>query len=317
MKKLVLFSFVILAITANAQPVLTAANTNPVIGEGFQWISANNVSSPGNAGANQTWDFSSLVTISGTQYDTVIPAYAAPSSSDYPDANIAIQNLNYNYYSFYKNCNDSFAYYGAKGLSWQRISTDPSKMLTYPFTYNSTFNDNYYFDENSGGTLFYTTGSSVALADGYGTLILPSGTFSDVLRVKTTGSTYYSSSSNTTYYTSYYFYLPGNHQPIFKLGKSGSSYVPTILKMIVTGINETNISLAKIKLFPDPATNNITIETSLPTSIEILNLEGQLLTDIKELNYSVNIDISSYAKGLYIAKLKTFEGIAVKKFIKE
>jgi len=317
MKKLVLLSLVIFAITANAQPVLTAANTNPVIGDGFKWIYENNVSSLGNAGANQTWDFSSMVASGLTEYDTVIPAYAAPSAVDYPEANIAFHNLNYDYYSFDKACTDSLVFYGTKGLSFQDISTDPAKYLTYPFSFDSTFNDNQYSNDNSGGTLYYTTGSRTVLADGYGTLILPTGTFSNVLRVKITGSYYYSSSSNTNYYTYYYFYLPGIHQPILTLGKSGNNYAPLMLKIVASGINETPISSVKIKLFPDPANDNINIETSLPASIEILNPEGQLLMEIKEVKNSFNLDISTFAKGLYYVKLITHEGIAVKKFIKE
>ncbi len=317
MKKLVLFYFVILTITANAQPVLTAINTNPIVGDGFHWIYGNNVSSPGIAGANQTWDFSTLGTLGSTQNDTVIPASSAISAADYPNANIAIQNINYNRYFFYKTSSDSLVNYGIKGASYQGISSDPTKLLLYPFSYNSTFNDTQYSNENNGGTLYYTSGSSTTLADGYGTLILPSGSFSNVLRVKIVGSTFSSNTSTTTNYTYYYFYLPGIHQPILKLILSGSSYQPTYLKMSTTGIDETNISLNKFNLFPNPASNNIKIETSNPSSIEILNLKGQLLMNINEVNNSANIDISTFAKGLYFVKFISNECIEVKKFIKE
>ncbi len=317
MRKLLLFSFVIFVITTNAQPVLTSANSNPIAGEGFKWISASNVSTPGNAGANQLWDFSTLVAnLSISTYDTVINANNAPSSSSYPYANIAFYNPNHSTYSFYKKSSDSLTYYGIRGMSWTNNNTDPEKILSYPFSYDSTFSDNIYTNTNSAGTLGYSTESFTRLADGYGTLLLPTGTFSNVLRIKTTG--YFYSNSNSYNYTTYYFYLPGIHQPILKLSEStSSSYFTEFLKMIVTGKSETNVSLNKIKLFPNPATNNITIETSLTASIEILNPQGQLLKYVKEVNNSININISTFAKGLYIIKLKTAEGMNINKFTKE
>jgi len=90
------------------------------------------------------------------------------------------------------------------------------------------------------------------------------------------------------------------------LAKSGST----------SGMYELSNSLS-ISVFPNPATNILTIETPNMASIEILNIQGQQIKTIAASNNKTTFDISSFTSGMYLVKVKTETGIEVKKFVKE
>jgi hypothetical protein len=90
-----------------------------------------------------------------------------------------------------------------------------------------------------------------------------------------------------------------------------AKYSPTIV-----GIKE-NIIIDSIIIYPNPTTKNLTIETQQKATIEILNIEGQIIKTLKSEEKETTIDLSSISSGIYIIKAKTEKGIVVKKFIKE
>jgi len=83
-----------------------------------------------------------------------------------------------------------------------------------------------------------------------------------------------------------------------------------------TQINEINYQ-EEMKIYPNPATNNIIIESPYQATIEISNIQGHLLKSIAANENHTSIDISDIAKGMYFVKVKTKKEIAVKKFIKK
>ncbi len=72
-----------------------------------------------------------------------------------------------------------------------------------------------------------------------------------------------------------------------------------------------------IEIFPNPGNNNITIETPYQSTINISNIQGQLLKTLTTTGTKTNVDVSEFPSGVYIVEVKTEKGIAVKKFIKE
>jgi hypothetical protein len=97
----------------------------------------------------------------------------------------------------------------------------------------------------------------------------------------------------------------GSSDDIF-LAKSGAA----------AGINELKSSLS-IEVYPNPATNNIIVEVPQGSEIEILNIQGQMINSVETNTNKVNIDISSFPKGMYILEVKTLTGSEVRKFVKE
>ena len=88
----------------------------------------------------------------------------------------------------------------------------------------------------------------------------------------------------------------------------------------VLGINELTAQPVSIVIYPNPATDNLTIETSQQADIEILNIEGQLIKSVSRQTASgnkTNVNVSDLPCGVYFIEVKTEKGVAIKKFIKE
>ena len=83
-----------------------------------------------------------------------------------------------------------------------------------------------------------------------------------------------------------------------------------------TGINQISENI-NLTIFPNPATDNITIEAPQQSIIEISNIEGQLIKTLAASSAKTNIDVSTLPCGVYIVQVKSEKGVAVKKFIKE
>ncbi|MGD0711423.1 MAG: beta-propeller fold lactonase family protein [Bacteroidales bacterium] len=89
--------------------------------------------------------------------------------------------------------------------------------------------------------------------------------------------------------------------------------------IVITGINNLSENNG-IYIYPNPANDNITIENSAFTKdevISIFDIQGQLLIKQPMLQAKMNININTFAKGLYFVKVENEKGIAVMKFVKE
>jgi hypothetical protein len=303
MRVILLIFFYTTLYNVYAQPVLTAANTNPQIGEAFHWFNGNNVSSPGNSGTNQVWNFSSL-TASFPSTDTVILPSSALHGSDFPTSDFSFfDNASYDFFS--ANI-DSLNYLGGGSLSWERIDSNPETYLIYPFSFNSTFTDNYINSFFNSGTLSWVVGSETVTCDGSGVLELPYGTFNDVLRIKRIENEAWTTNgvhSNITS-TKYLWYLPGIHQPILILTYSSStgSYMTEYLSEQTVGISEYKY-LNAVSYFPNPFSNSMKIDfekTVRNGIITIYNMQGQLVKELRNLSgLSFTILRSNLPAGIY------------------
>ncbi|TYA57247.1 PQQ-dependent sugar dehydrogenase [Formosa maritima] len=105
----------------------------------------------------------------------------------------------------------------------------------------------------------------------------------------------------------------GNGWTAFGEDVEGEIYVAGIDSGDIFKINEPNLSvdentLFDVKIFPNPATNQFTIQfTNTKISIEtinIYNLQGKLIKSIsKNMESSVNVSIENMAKGFYLIEL--------------
>ncbi|MDO9255859.1 MAG: T9SS type A sorting domain-containing protein [Bacteroidales bacterium] len=86
---------------------------------------------------------------------------------------------------------------------------------------------------------------------------------------------------------------------------------------ITTGIHEIETTVNNIVIYPNPASNNITIESNERATIEIFNMQGQLIQGISTNSPNTNVDISAFPDGVYVLKAKSGKGIVTKKFVKQ
>lgn len=84
------------------------------------------------------------------------------------------------------------------------------------------------------------------------------------------------------------------------------------------GIHEVN-SNEYLRIFPNPATNSvvISIQDSNITKLEIFSITGQLIHSDNQLNKSAVIDISSFSQGMYLVRVESNYGTAVKPLVVE
>jgi len=313
----VVFAFTSISLTA--QPTITATGINPLVGESFTGYSANYIS-PGNSGASQTWNFSSMSVQSSLNSSCVTPS-STTNGSSFPNSNLCFSNSN-STYSYLKTSSTYWQNYGSVSSVVMAYS-NPEDFIHYPFTYNDNFTDTWAASFISGGYTFYRTGTTTVTADGYGTLITPAGTYTNVLRVH-----FYQDYQDSTdlggfpyliYYQNdqYMWYKEGVHNSlatVYSLTSSsagtfqGSSYnlnSPAGISML-NKIDET------IQIFPDPAKDNLFLQFELienqPVEVKIFNYMGSLVKNcmvgkgiIGENNFQLNIE--DLSEGVYFAQI--------------
>jgi len=86
---------------------------------------------------------------------------------------------------------------------------------------------------------------------------------------------------------------------------------------LITNIKPMNENDNAIDVFPNPATDNMTIKYPAKSEITILNIEGQLIKSLKLTNGKTDLDVSAFSSGVYIIRAMTDKGIMMKKFVKE
>ena len=90
----------------------------------------------------------------------------------------------------------------------------------------------------------------------------------------------------------------------------------TVIPQGTLGINTNEIH--KLEIYPNPTSSTLTIETNSNTkqNLEIVNLLGQTMYTFN-IYSKATVDVSAFAKGIYLIKLNTDKGIVVKRFVKE
>jgi len=99
---------------------------------------------------------------------------------------------------------------------------------------------------------------------------------------------------------------------------TSASAILTVKYSFDVGIHELSDNYEYIvKIYPNPSLNNLSIETSQKSIIEILNIQGQLLIQQQIQQGKSDIDISRLAQGVYILRLNSSDKTAVTRFVKE
>lgn len=78
-------------------------------------------------------------------------------------------------------------------------------------------------------------------------------------------------------------------------------------------INEQN----DVKVWPNPATDELTIETPDFATIQISDIRGQIIRISNETSLRTIVDLKGLAEGIYIISVKTQNGLVVRKIVKQ
>jgi hypothetical protein len=319
MKKIYSFiSIIIAGASCIAQPTLTASTTNPVIGDNVvKKLFTPIPNQQGNPGANQTWDWSGvseLQTAIGQVISPVGTAYAAL----YPAANTCFQDsagaIEYD-------LGDNTGLYR---LGFQNPNSGTSsiydnsmQILKYPLMYNSTYSDSYHSAVSGPGISGTLDGNVTITADGYGTLITPAGTFTNVLRIHAEiNETYdYGFTTIVQIFDQYNYFKANLHFPLAEVitGTSGGNpFNSASWASASVGINEVNAELYKLSVYPNPVIENAeityTVNKSSEVNIEIMDVTGRI---VQTLNpgymmpglHAVPVESDRISNGIYFVAL--------------
>ncbi|MCX6285191.1 MAG: metallophosphoesterase [Bacteroidetes bacterium] len=91
---------------------------------------------------------------------------------------------------------------------------------------------------------------------------------------------------------------------------------PPMRSCLGTGVDEVN-HFSDISVFPNPARDKLTIECHQKATLEILTVEGQIISRIQNAGSKTIIDLVNLQGGVYIIKAKTSQGITIRKFVKQ
>lgn len=315
--------FVLPALIAGAQPTITSSVAGE-IGDNIELSEVNATGfDPGATGADVTWDFSG-VTTTGTSFGyTLIDPAATGVGGSFPGANVAGE-AGVGNYAFFKITSTEYSNYGVFNGVTTIYYSDPENIYTFPLTYNSTGTDNLY-SEFTSGVGFIRSGSTTFTADGYGTLILPSGTYTNVLRVlvhETYGDEAVGVPMTIDYdFKNYYWLKAGTVGPLFEYFDltvtSGGfpSYSESAAmndNIVTTGVED--ISNVNIQVFPNPAVNYLVISgyTASLQSVQIFDAMGRMVKTISEPagDDHLQLDVSDLAAGIYTVQLNGDHSVA-------
>ncbi|MFI5171277.1 MAG: hypothetical protein ACHQFW_02745, partial [Chitinophagales bacterium] len=264
MKRLFTLIITLQSIVIFAQPTITSSVAGGIGDEFSSTIVTTDGFDPGTGGADMTWDFSGISTSGTLAEGSLIDPEETGHAAEFPGANVASMSLagNYGYFKLTASEYSLIGYYSAASTI---LYSDPEEIFIFPLTYGTSNTDGLYSEFFSGGDII-REGGNVLSADGYGTLKLPSGTYSNVLRVKLEedySDTYVDFPLALEYnFDTYYWLKEGVLGPLFSYsyteviagGPPSVSESYSINNNVDITSIENNVESILLSMYPNPAT---------------------------------------------------------------
>ena len=176
-----------LPLYVHAQPTITSANF-AVTGDTIYNTEFDTTGlTPGAAGSNITWDFSAVNTNGKEDTMYYLDPTATPYGGIFPSSNYSATDngSHYSNYTYYNFQNNVMWLVGGEGLDATTLYSDDQQLYALPAAYQDMLSDTFISVINYTNNIHvHRHGTSLTEADGYGTIILPTGTFANVLRIK-------------------------------------------------------------------------------------------------------------------------------------
>ncbi|MBK7763950.1 MAG: T9SS type A sorting domain-containing protein [Bacteroidetes bacterium] len=188
--------------------------------------------------------------------------------------------------------------------------------------------DTSFYTTNSSGAYYVTVGNSCGYAN---SAVDTVSVFVNDITVTTSGSILTSNAANATYQwmdCSSMQIIPGANSQSFSpsqggtyaviVTENGCSDTSSCYSVTPTGIYE-NMPATSVMLFPNPATNQVTIDVggnNNQVAITISDMTGKIIytTAPRDLQ-KVDVNTSNFAEGLYIVQIEAADFITTKKLV--
>ncbi len=296
---------------------LTDLNHSPASGDMFSTYQCDSMITPGASGAGALWNYAAIATRS-----SIVNNYTAAvnSNASYPMPGVSVASVLSNM-SYYKSSATKLNYWGGNivvgPVAAALIYTASAVKAVYPMSLSTSSN------AVTGGTINVTAplaqagtfvGNSAAIADGTGTLVLPTGTYSTVIRVLTTQTINFTTplASGTVTQMNYDYYNVGTKEALFSITNStvltslsplpSSQSIVTRFKPLVTSLNENKAVAFELGVYPNPSsiTVNFVTENAEAKQVLVYDITGKLVEKQNLTEGKLKLDVSNYNIGLYI-----------------
>ena len=283
------------------------------------------------SGANQNWDFSGLSPSASDPefYFKFLAPQNTPFGDRYPTADLAAINAD-SQFVFYTYDGQTLELIGAVAEvpNFGNAFADYTNAETeerFPVTYNDSGSDDFAGMNVTSVASANFSGSVSGVADAYGTLILPSGTFPNVLRVKDERT--YQVAGAPAEMSTLYRYMSLDY-PLWLLSietftNGGDPIIfyqdsPNLLTS--TTFLET---LTPVEVFPNPLSSGqslrVTCEDRVEQAFALYNATGQRISltepnRIAENTYQVNLPAAIPA-GIYFLEIPFKNGSHLEKIV--
>ena len=304
--------------------MFTAANVTPVFGptdisHGTQYVA------PGPATANFNFNVGAL-TMGAAGGGTVVAASSTPYASTFPNATYAA-TPGFGFYTFTSVSPTAVNYWGfAFDAEDIYANSDPEINIKLPCSMGTTWTDPFNGTGLSTAETLIRSGTVTGHYNGYGTLVLPFGTFTNVARIELAedysdnydGSIYH-------YVTNVVSYLIPGHTLFTSTtinttvdgGSPQSSNSSSVIDVASVGIDEIAPSAFSMKVFPNPASDEFSIlcngTGAAGATVTLMDATGREVMSLVPSNGVSNgtvmsFDVSSVPRGMYIVRVQDAQG---------
>lgn len=312
-----------------SQSVIELEDFTPEFGEEIPMHKSEYVN-PGEGGENQIWDFSNLP-ITGdfiiSVDDPINFTWPQPSLEGTTHVLISTSSGDREYVRFADNRKERL-FVDEPDYVVQNYQ-EAELILQFPLQYGNTFEDDYVKVrdplEDYASTEYGHVSSTV---DGFGTLVLPSGSFENVFRITntTTGTRVQETISDTYTWefsrTETRYVVAGIHVDLLRFTTSQvvNGFTVTSAVMIAGEPLDLNRSesITNFKLYPSPASTFIQMDFNLESTSEVtlklMTVDGRIVEQdflgmISAGNNQVRLDLPTLSAGVYLLHVLTGDGV--------
>ncbi|TXI75571.1 MAG: T9SS type A sorting domain-containing protein [Flavobacteriales bacterium] len=284
-------------VAATAQPILQSADVQ-VMGNTYaiHLVTDPGASDPNADGANVTWDFSSATLTMNAGSTTFMAPAGTPYAASYPTSNLAQSvtipgSTTYTYFNLQSAQLDMLGQ--EIGGSDPTVYTDPKTPLQFPMAYEDWFIDYYEYD----GTEYSVSRAYM----GYGTVILPTGTYTNVVKVAST-------SGAINFYRT---------DPVMELVNIDGEGQILVFGDAQVGVEEASMA-QPLSIFPLPATDVVNIGGLTGASTwDLIDAQGRVLRSGRDVRTTLVLDVNTLASGPYSVIVRDGRGQRSARILKQ
>lgn len=322
---------IVCALPALAQPVFTGGELARTPGYTYGGFSCGPGSFP-STGEGLTWYYTNLTCGMENVDMFIVDPAPVSGASFFPAATAAEQYAGESGGRFFASSDTAefyLGYYASPGVN--SICTDTRTDIVYPLTYGTTFTDSLVCQESD---TYYRTryGETTITCEGYGTLVLPYGTFTDCLLLHRHWSyldDYDQLGSADVLGDAYSFFHAGIPVPLYTVSYStytqGDSTIINHGSSLLDELSTGTLALHGLHdgavLYPNPTTGEVllTRNGTGPANLQVIAADGRIVlserlgTAVRQHRFSID----GLPSGTYTVRITDREGSSALRVAKE